>query len=155
MTTMRAARQLAYGINPDTIVVQDNVPRPTLDPNSNSVLVRVHSASINPADFRIARGDVQMVMKRTFPHTIGFDVAGTVEKIGNKCQRLKVGDQVYGDCDDRGSMAEYVAVPEEYLSLKPSNISFEEAAAVPLAGLTAYQVPCIWNSDYVFMLVLS
>lgn len=137
--TMKAVTQLGYGITNETIVVKD-APYPALITASNNVVIRVHAASINPIDYKLARGDFKLIYGRTFPHVCGFDVAGTVVEVGSKCTRIKVGDEVFGDILDLGSMAEYAAAPEVHFVVKPKNLTFEEAATIPLAGLTAYQV---------------
>ena len=100
-----------------------DVERPV--PREDEVLVRVLAASVNPLDWR---------MKAKRP---GMDVAGEVEAVGNKVTRFKAGDAVFGIC--RGAFAEYVCGRETSLTLKPESMSFEQAAAVPIAGLTALQ----------------
>eukprot|EP00124_Ichthyophonus_hoferi_P000339 Ihof_evm6s12 gene=Ihof_evmTU6s12 len=135
---MRAAAQHAFGVDDESIKVEE-VPLPKFDKTSDEVLVKVHAASINPIDYKIAKGYMKLIMPRTFPSVIGFDLSGTVVKVGDKCQRIKVGDEVYANIAERGSMAEFAAAPETHFSLKPKNVSFSAAATIPLAGETAYQ----------------
>jgi NADPH:quinone reductase-like Zn-dependent oxidoreductase len=111
------------------------------EPGDDEVLVRVQAASVNPADWYAMTGTPylarpQMGLRR--PRTrLGLDLAGVVEAVGGNVARLKPGDEVFGAGD--GTLAEYVAVAEDGLVLKPANVSFEQAAAVPVAGLTALQ----------------
>ncbi len=105
-------------------------------PTENEVLVKIHAVSINAADYRSMR--MGITTKRNI---YGADIAGTVEAIGKSVTKFKVGDEVFGDIASRGfgGFAEYAAAPEELLALKPSAVSFETAAAVPMAALTALQ----------------
>jgi NADPH:quinone reductase-like Zn-dependent oxidoreductase len=121
-----------------------NVETPA--PNATEVLVKVHAISVNPADWHCLRG--QPVFSRATlgllrpKHTIlGVDIAGQVEGVGSAVKRFKLGDAVYGNLLDHGfgGFAEYVTVPTDVLALKPTNLSFEEAAAMPMAGVTALQ----------------
>ena len=105
-------------------------------PIEGQVLVRIHAASINAADYRsISMG---MIPKNRI---FGSDVAGTVEAAGSAVRDFKVGDEVFGDIIHAGwgGLAEYVAVPESCLAAKPASISFSDAASLPVAGLTALQ----------------
>lgn len=105
-------------------------------PGEGQVLVRVMKASINAADYR-------SISMGIFPNgkIIGADVAGVVEATGSNCSRFKVGDAVFGDLSGAGfgGFAQYVAAPERLLALKPDSVSFMDAAAVPMAALTALQ----------------
>ncbi len=107
------------------------------------VVVRVKAASVNPVDWKIREGYLQGLLDVAFPAIPGWDVAGVVEKVGLDTPELQVGDEVYGyvckDVVQGGTFAELVAAPVRTLARKPATLSFEEAAAVPLAGLTAYQ----------------
>ncbi|OEK00393.1 hypothetical protein BFP97_02190 [Roseivirga sp. 4D4] len=115
-------------------------------PKPNEVLIQIKSASINPADWRILRADPFLIraghglLKPKFSH-LGSDVSGIVVSLGTSATKWKVGDEVVSDImgSGMGAYGEYVAVPEDILVRKPSNVSFDEAAAVPIAGLTAYQ----------------
>lgn len=121
-----------------------DVPTPT--PADGEVLVKIHAISVNPADWHLQRGTPLMMraaMGLFAPRakTIGADVAGTVEAVGSGVTRLKAGDEVFGDLSGGGfgAFAEYVTSKEDLFALKPKNLSFDEAAAIPLAGITALQ----------------
>ncbi|MTV39293.1 NADP-dependent oxidoreductase [Duganella radicis] len=115
------------------------IARPAIKPDE--ILVKVHAAGINPIDYMIPKGMFKPIMKLTLPATMGSDFAGVVVEIGNRVRRFKVGDAVYGSVFDLdgGSFAEFVAAPERAVALKPLNLSFVQAAAVPMVGLTAWQ----------------
>jgi NADPH:quinone reductase-like Zn-dependent oxidoreductase len=115
-----------------------DLPMPEV--GDNDVLVRVYAAAVNPVDWKIRKGFLQKRIQFEFPLILGWDVAGVVEETGKKVTRFKKGDQVFSrpDITRNGTYAEYVAVDENLLAHKPSNLSFEEAASVPLAGLTAW-----------------
>ena len=111
-------------------------------PKENEVLVRVRAASVNPLDWRMMKGGgyfVRLLLGMLQPKVKrpGVDVAGQVEAIGSKVTTFKPGDAVFGLC--KGAFAEYVSVPESKLAIKPGGLNFEEAAAIPVAGLTALQ----------------
>lgn len=105
-------------------------------PNDNEVLIKVFSASVNAADYRSLK--MGMIPKRKI---FGADIAGRVESVGKNIQHLKPGDEVIGDLSGYGfgGFAQFTVAPEKLLALKPKSISFEEAAALPLAGVTALQ----------------
>ncbi|WP_136518341.1 NADP-dependent oxidoreductase [Cellulomonas telluris] len=136
---MRAITYSRYG-GPDVLELTEQ-PTPKVGPDS--VLVRVRAASVNPVDWKLRAGYLDQVMDVTFPVVPGWDVAGVVERVGLDTPELQVGDEVYGyvrkDWVQGGTFAELVAAPVRTLARKPASLSFEEAAAVPLAGLTAYQ----------------
>jgi len=107
------------------------------------VLLRVKAAGLNPVDYVVREGHFQFVMPNAFPAVPGWDVAGIVEQRGPGVSRLAEGDEVYG-CVVRpvvqhGTFAERLVVPECYLTLRPQQLSWEQAGGLPLAGLTAYQ----------------
>jgi len=116
-------------------------PEPKVGPDS--VLVRVRAASVNPVDWKVRAGYLDQIIDTQFPAVPGWDVAGVVERPGLDTPELAAGDEVYGyvrkDWLHGGTFAELVAAPVRTLARKPASLSFEEAAAVPLAGLTAYQ----------------
>ncbi|MEV8310641.1 NADP-dependent oxidoreductase [Streptomyces flavidovirens] len=136
---MKAITYRTYG-SPDVLSYED-VPKPKLGPDS--VLVRVKAASVNPVDWKIQAGYLDSVLDAVFPVIPGWDVAGVVEQAGHGVTEFAPGDEVIGyvreDFVSRGTFAEYVAAPVRTLARKPANLSFEEAAGLPLAGLTAYQ----------------
>jgi NADPH:quinone reductase-like Zn-dependent oxidoreductase len=110
----------------------------------NEVLVKVFAASVNPADWHMIRGEPKFA-RLTFglskPKNIipGIDIAGKVEAVGKNVKEFRPGDEVFGDCGWGGAFAEFVCVPENRLVPKPANISFEEAATIFVAGITALQ----------------
>jgi NADPH:quinone reductase-like Zn-dependent oxidoreductase len=115
-------------------------------PDTDEVLVKVLAVSVNPADWRSMRAKpffsrVTLGLLRPKHRIIGGDIAGRVEAVGGGVTRFKPGDEVYANLLDHGSggFAEFVSVPVEVMSLKPANLSFEEAAAVPMAAVTALQ----------------
>jgi NADPH:quinone reductase-like Zn-dependent oxidoreductase len=140
---MKAIVYREYG-SPDVLNLEE-IEKPTL--KDNEVLVKVHAASINYADWvaltgkpLIGRMMIGGIQKPT--HMIlGYDIAGKVEAVGKDVKQFQPGDDVFGDISSQGGggLAEYVAVPEKMLVLKPANVPYEEAAAVPLAGVTALQ----------------
>ncbi|KAJ6102517.1 hypothetical protein N7486_004944 [Penicillium sp. IBT 16267x] len=116
------------------------LPTPKLS-NETEVLIKVHAASINPIDVKRAGGALKAVVKDSFPFKIGYDASGVVTEIGQGVSRFKVGDAVYVRLPEinRGSCSEYVICNEEQVALKPPSLSFEEAASIPLAAMTALQ----------------
>jgi NADPH:quinone reductase-like Zn-dependent oxidoreductase len=114
----------------------EDVPKPT--PQSDEVLVRVRAAGVNKVDWAIAQGYLQGML--TVPRTLGTDFAGEVSEVGADVTRFKVGDEVYGFIPMQGgTFAEYVAIKESIVALKPKSLDFVQAAGVPLAGMTAWQ----------------
>jgi NADPH:quinone reductase-like Zn-dependent oxidoreductase len=139
-SVMTAAQQNGYGEARDVITLGQNVPVHR-QLSSNQVLVRVYAASINPVDWKLLNGNMSLVKRYSFPHIPGNDVAGVVVDVGSSVKRLKVGDKVYGNMNgDGGTYAEYVRANESQFTLKPNNLTMIEAAAVPLACETSYQV---------------
>ncbi len=137
---MRAASYDKFG-GPEVLQVGD-MPDPPVGPDA--ILVRVRATSVNPVDWMIRYGYLQDAYPHHLPIIPGWDVAGVVEAVGPAVRTgLAVGDEVWGyvrrDDVSLGTAAELVAAPERTVSLKPPGLSFEEAASVPLAGLTAYQ----------------
>ena len=106
------------------------------------VLAEIHSASLNPVDFKIRDGKLKVLLKYDMPLILGSDFSGIVTQVGSKVSRFKVGDEIYSKTpkNQMGTWAEFVAVREDAIALKPANLTFEEAAAIPLVGLTSYQV---------------
>ncbi|MEC3467491.1 NADP-dependent oxidoreductase [Bacillus tropicus] len=114
---------------------------PTPEINEYEVLAEIHAASINPIDFKIRDGKVKMLLKYEMPLILGNDFSGVITKVGSKVTRFKVGDEIYARPRKNkiGIFAEYIAIHEDDVALKPKNLSFEEAASIPLVGLTSYQ----------------
>jgi NADPH:quinone reductase-like Zn-dependent oxidoreductase len=115
------------------------VPAPIL--RDDEVLVQVHAAGVNLLDAKIRSGEFKLILPYRLPLVLGHDVAGVVTEVGRRVQGFKPGDEVYARPDDFriGSFAEYAAVKEGSLALKPKALSMEEAASLPLVGLTAWQ----------------
>lgn len=114
-------------------------PIPTI--KDNEILVEIHSAGLNVLDSKIKTGEFKLLLPYKFPLVLGHDVAGVVTKIGSKVSKFKVGDEVYARPSDFhiGTFAEFIAIPEDDVAIKPKNISMEEVASIPLVGLTAWQ----------------
>ncbi|GGA45976.1 NADP-dependent oxidoreductase [Paenibacillus physcomitrellae] len=123
-----------------------NVPlkmseQPMPDIREHDVLVEIHAASLNPIDFKIKEGKMKFLLSYKFPLILGNDFSGVVVKVGGRVNAFKPGDEVYGRPRKNriGTLAEFIAVHEEDIWLKPQNLTFEEAASIPLIGLTTYQ----------------
>ncbi len=134
---MRAMTIREYG-SPD-ILHAEEVDKPA--PRPRDVLVRVRAAAINPVDCKIRSGGQRNIIHYTFPWVLGLDVSGVIEAVGAEVTRFAVGDEVWSSPTHRrpGSYAEYVCIDEREVARKPKNLSHEEAASMPLVGLTAYQ----------------
>ena len=136
---MRAAAIDGYGGSERLAVRELPDPQP---PAPGQVLVRVRAASVNPIDWKLRKGSLRLVMPVRFPFVPGHDLAGEVAAVGPEVTRFEPGDLVFGAVDPRrdgGACAELALVRESALAAKPGHLSFEEAAALPLAGLTALQ----------------
>ena len=135
---MKAIVYERYG-SPDVLEVRD-IEVPSV--SDGGVLVRIRAASANPYDWHFMRGK-PLLMRLLFglfkpkAHGLGADLAGEVEAVGKDVTRFRLGDAVFGE--GAGAFAEYASVPERTLALKPASLTFEQAAAVPMAGLTALQ----------------
>lgn len=134
---MKAAVIDRYG--PPEVLHYTDVAQPPIKPDQ--LLVKVHASSINPIDWKIRKGMLKILTGTKFPLILGFDLAGEVVAVGDRVTRFQVGDQVYARLDQMvgGAYAEYVAVAEKVAAHKPTTISYLEAAAVPLAAMTALQ----------------
>ena len=115
------------------------VPAPTVGPRD--VLVRVNAASINPLDSMVRNGEFKLLLKYRTPFVLGHDVAGVVTRVGANVREYKVGDEIYSRPRDLriGTFAEYIAIDHADIALKPSSLTMEESAAVPLVALAAWQ----------------
>lgn len=134
---MKAAVIYRYGA-PDVFKVEE-IERPKIKPDQ--LLVKVFASSVNPVEWKMRKGMLELLTGRDFPITLGFDVAGEVVEVGAQVTRFVPGDLVYARMDQLtgGAYAEYAAVDDKVAALKPTNMTHEEAAAVPLAGMTALQ----------------
>lgn len=139
---MKAIVFKEYGL-PNVLAIEE-VPKPM--PNEDEVLVRIHSAALNDWDWGLVRGKpfvIRMMYGFNKPkiHIPGVDISGSVESVGGKVSSFEAGDEVYCDLSECGfgGFAEYVCVPEKILTRKPSNISHNDASALPHAGILALQ----------------
>lgn len=140
---MKAIRRSQYG-PPDVLQLKE-VEKPI--PKENEILVKIHAASVNALDWHLLTADIFLVrlmgegLRKPKNPRLGADMAGQVEAVGSQVTEFRPGDAVYGDVAPwgLGSFGEYVAVPEKALAPKPVNLSYEQAAAVPVAGMTALQ----------------
>ena len=134
---MRAVQIKKYGERDVLEVVQ--LPRPT--PGHGQVLIEVHAASVNPIDFKLRSGSMKLIHPLRFPAVLGFDLSGVVLETGPGASKFQIGDQVYSRSNKKSgeSYAELNAVDEAVVALKPTSLSHAEAAAIPLAALTALQ----------------
>jgi NADPH:quinone reductase-like Zn-dependent oxidoreductase len=116
-----------------------DLPEPSLQ--DNDVLVQVYAAGVNLLDSKLRNGEFKMILPYKTPFTLGHDVAGIVIKAGPRVKKFKVGDEIYARPADHriGTFAELIAIHENDVALKPRNISMEEAASIPLVGLTTWQ----------------
>jgi NADPH:quinone reductase-like Zn-dependent oxidoreductase len=114
---------------------------PTPEPRDDEVLIEVHAAGANLLDSKIRAGEFKLILPYRLPLILGHDVAGVVVRVGRHVQQFEPGDEVYARPDDFGigTFAEFVVVKEASLALKPKGLTMEEAASIPLVGLTAWQ----------------
>src|SRR5687768_10471660 len=135
---MRAAAVEGYG-GVERLQVKEL--EPPGEPGTGEVLVRVRASSVNPLDSKIRRGQLRFVRPAKLPLIPGFDLAGEVEAVGPEVTRFAPGGMGFGQTGARhgGAWAELALVPESGLAAKPETMSFEDAAAVPMGGLTALQ----------------
>ena len=135
---MRAVTYPAYSTDLSTLVVGER-PEPKVAPSA--VLIEVKAAAVNPVDWKLMAGGLDGLMDSVFPVIPGWDVAGVVAAVGPDTPELAVGDEVIAyarkETNSGGTFAEYVAVPASAVARKPSTLSFEQAAGLPLAGGTA------------------
>lgn len=137
MATMKAVRIHRYG-GPEVLVYEE-APRPQA--GANEVLIRVHAAAVNPVDWKVRAGYAKDRLRHRLPLILGWDLSGVVEEVGRGVRRLKRDDEVYSrpDIARDGDYAEYIAVAEPLVALKPKSIDYVHAAGIPLAGMTAWQ----------------
>jgi len=116
------------------------MPEPAL--RDEDVMIEIHAAGLNPLDSKVRDGAFRLILPYSPPFILGHDVAGTVVRAGSKVQHFKPGDEVYARPRDGriGAFAELISINEADVALKPKNLSMEEAASIPLVGLTAWQV---------------
>jgi len=137
MSKMRAAFISKYGHTEKLAFGDFDVPTP----NESEILVEIFAASLNPIDFKIRDGKIKFLRSYSFPLILGHDLAGVVSAVGSKVTRFKKGDKVFSRPRNgsTGSLAQYIAIDENDLALMPKNLSYSEAASIPLVGLTSWQ----------------
>lgn len=115
------------------------VPDPQV--REDDVLIRIHAAGVNPLDSKIRDGEFKLILPYRLPLVLGNELAGVVVRVGSRVRRFKPGDEVYArpDKDRIGTFAEFIAVAEDDLAIKPKHLTMAEAASIPLVGLTAWQ----------------
>src|SRR4051812_7465151 len=134
---MKAAQIKDYG--GQEVVAVNEAPKPSAGPSQ--VLVEVHAAAANPFDWKVREGYMKDYIPLKLPATLGGDVAGVVTEIGEDVSGFKVGDAVFGQANaagGQGSFAEFTSVKASQLAAKPKSLDYETAAALPLAGTSAY-----------------
>jgi NADPH:quinone reductase-like Zn-dependent oxidoreductase len=137
MTMMNAVRIHRYG-GPE-VLRYEKAPRP--EPGTGEVLIRVHGAGVNPVDWKVREGYARDFLKHALPLVPGWDVSGVVEAVGPGATRWKPGDELFSrpDIARNGAYAEFLVVRESEAARKPQSLDHLQAAAVPLAALTAWQ----------------
>jgi alcohol dehydrogenase len=136
---MKAAQINSYG-EKDVLKTVNDAPKPTAQ--AGQILVEVHAAGVNPFDWKVRAGFMKDFIPLKFPATLGGDFAGIVAELGEGVNNIKTGDEVYGQANavgGQGSFAEFTPVLATQVALKPKNVDFVSAAAIPLAGTSAYQ----------------
>jgi NADPH:quinone reductase-like Zn-dependent oxidoreductase len=135
---MKAIHFKGYGeLKPNIILKEIAIPVPSDD----EVLIKIHAASINPVDYKMVKGTMRLLLRLKFPSRLGYDMSGTIVSAGKNVKGFKMDDEVYARAGDfhPGTFAEYITVEPKYLSMKPKNLSHEEAACIPLVGQTSVQ----------------
>jgi NADPH:quinone reductase-like Zn-dependent oxidoreductase len=134
---MRAIVTTKYGSV--EVLEEQEVEKPVTQ--HNDILIQVYAFSVNPVDWKVRRGDAKLLTGRKPPKILGADYAGMVIEVGKQITNYKMGDAVFGmvNAFKGGTYAEFVKVKEEETCLKPENLSFEEAASLPVVAVTAYQ----------------
>src|SRR5918912_3690782 len=138
---MRSAQMKSYG-GSDVVEINESTFVPN-DPSSGKVLVQVKAAGINPIDWKIREGYMKQMMSLQLPATMGMDFSGIIEKVGEGVSDLKQGDEVYGQASvargGTGAFAEMALANADTLAHKPKSLSHQEAAGLPLVGVSAWQ----------------
>ncbi|MBQ0768904.1 MAG: NADP-dependent oxidoreductase [Bizionia sp.] len=133
---MKAIQHIAYGDISESIR-HSEITKPTI--NKEDVLIETYAVSVNPLDIKVISGKLKTQKNYTLPATVGYDLSGKIVEKGDNVTDFNIGDDVYAYVDKQGAFAEFVSVNQNILSLKPKNLSFEEAASLPLVSLTASQ----------------
>ena len=127
------------GYGQDRVLRVGDFPAPMLGPSD--ILVRVHAASVNPVDFKLRDGKFRLLRRYRFPLILGHDCAGEVVQIGEKVTRFKAGDRIFSRPRNGriGTFAEFIAIDQSEVAFMPPNLNYQEAASLPLVGLTSWQ----------------
>lgn len=134
---MKAVRIHEFGSG--EVLRIEEIPIPEI--KDDDILIKIFATSVNPVDWKVREGLLRWRNLHTLPLTLGWDVSGVVEKTGRKAMKFKPGDEVFTrpDIARNGSYAEYIAVKESEVAFKPFSLSHEEAASIPLVGLTSWE----------------
>lgn len=135
---MKALQIVKYGDLKESLAINE-IAKPSVKPKD--ILVEVKAAALNPIDYKLVKGHLKDMVSLDFPSTIGFDLSGVVVEKGAEVTNFEVGDEIYARVpqEQMGTVAEYVIINSNVVAKKPLNATFEEAAGLPLAGLTAIQ----------------
>jgi len=133
---VKAIQHTSYAEVSESITLSE-IEKPTI--SNDEVLIETYAASVNPLDLKVIKGKLKTRGNYKLPATVGYDVSGKIVEKGASVTNFNIGDELYAFVDKQGSFAEYVSVKENILSLKPKNLTFEEAASLPLVSLTAMQ----------------
>ncbi|NES05648.1 MAG: NAD(P)-dependent alcohol dehydrogenase [Okeania sp. SIO2F4] len=134
---MKAVTISRYGST--EVLEYSEIEKPQITPNQ--LLVKIQATSVNPVDWKIRQGQIQLLSGFNFPIVLGCDLSGVVLEVGEKVENFEPGDEIYTFINPLvgGAYAEYIAIPANTAALKPKNITHSQAAAIPVAGLTAFQ----------------
>lgn len=133
---MKAIQLTNYGVVSSNITTAE-IEKPTI--NKDEVLIENYAASVNPLDLKIIEGKLKRVSTLKLPATLGYDISGVIVEKGENVTNFNIGDEVFSKVNKQGTFTEFVAVNQNIISLKPKAKTFEEAASLPLVGLTAIQ----------------
>jgi len=138
---MKAAQMKGYGSSDEVIEINENAPAPN-DPSAGKVLVKIKAAGINPIDWKIREGYMQQMVPLQFPSPLGMDFSGIIEKVGQGVSEFRQGDEVYGQASlmsgGSGAFAEMALANADTIAHKPKSLSPQEAAGLPLVGVSAW-----------------
>lgn len=133
---MKAIQFTGYGEVSKNIKISE-IEKPII--NKDEVLIETYAAGVNPLDIKVIEGRLKRVSKFKFPATLGYDVSGIIIEKGTNVTDFNIGDEVFSKVNKQGTFTEFVAVHKNLIGVKPKNTTFEEAASLPLVGLTAIQ----------------
>lgn len=133
---MKAAQFTKYGEIANSVIIAD-IEKPSI--TKDEVLIETYFSGVNPLDNKVIEGELKSVKRFRFPATLGYDISGIIAAKGENVSNFEIGDEVYSNVIKQGTFTEFVAVNQKIVSLKPKNINFEEAASLPLVGLTTIQ----------------